>query len=216
MTNKSFWSQFESTGWLDFIMITLKITNEIAKLVSEGNNVLIHCSDGWDRTPQLVATSQVLLDPYYRTFMGFAVLVEKDWLSFGHQFAKRSGMTPKKNEGESERSPIFLQFLDIIYQLMIQFPTEFEFNVDYLLFIAKHYNVNLFGTFMFNNEEERVKNNARETTPSVWTYLLNNKDKYVNPLYSINNRKKIITPNYAYYSYKLWTSYFMRNSEYAE
>ena len=216
MTNKSFWSQFESTGWLDFIMITLKITNEIAKLVSEGNNVLIHCSDGWDRTPQLVATSQVLLDPYYRTFMGFAVLVEKDWLSFGHQFAKRSGMTPKKNEGESERSPIFLQFLDIIYQLMIQFPTEFEFNVDYLLFIAKHYNVNLFGTFMFNNEEERVKNNARETTPSVWTYLLNNKDKYVNPLYSINNCKKIITPNYAYYSYKLWTSYFMRNSEYAE
>ena len=216
MTNKSFWSQFESTGWLDFIMITLKITNEIAKLVSEGNNVLIHCSDGWDRTPQLVATSQVLLDPYYRTFMGFAVLVEKDWLSFGHQFAKRSGMTPKKNEGESERSPIFLQFLDIIYQLMIQFPNEFEFNVDYLLFIAKHYNVNLFGTFMFNNEEERVKNNARETTPSVWTYLLNNKDKYVNPLYSINNCKKFITRKYAYYSYKLWTSYFMRNSEYAE
>ena len=40
MTNKSFWSQFESTGWLDFIMITLKITNEIAKLFSEGNNVL--------------------------------------------------------------------------------------------------------------------------------------------------------------------------------
>ena len=138
-------------------MISLKITNEIAKLVSEGNNVLTHYSKSWDRTPQLVATSQVLLDPYYRTFMGFAVLVEKDWLSFGHQFAKRSGMTPKKNEGESERSPIFLQFLDIIYQLMIQFPTEFEFNVDYLLFIAKHYNVNLFGTFMFNNEEERLK-----------------------------------------------------------
>ena len=122
MTNKSFWSQFESTGWLYFIMITLKITNEIAKLVSEGNNVLIHCIDDWDRTPQLVATSQVLLDPFYRTFMGFAVLVEKDWLSFGHQFTKRSGITPKKNEGESERIPIFLQFLDIIYQLMIQFP----------------------------------------------------------------------------------------------
>ena len=69
---------------------------------------------------------------------------------------------------------------------------------------------------MFNNEEERVKNNARETTPSIWTYLLNNKGKYTNPLYSANNSKRIITPNYAYYSYKLWTSYFMRNSEYAE
>ena len=216
MTNKSFWSQFEATRWLDFIMITLKKTTEIAKLVSEGNNVLIHCSDGWDRTPQLVAVSQVLLDPYFRTFIGFAVLIEKEFLSFGHQFAKRSGLLPKKNDGENERSPIFLQFIDCIYQLLIQFPTEFEFNVDYLLFIAKNYNVNLFGTFMFNNEEERVKNQAKETTPSVWTYLLNNKEAYANPLYSPNNTKKIITPNYAYYSYKLWTTYFMRNSEYAE
>ena len=216
MTNKNFWSQFEATGWLDFIMITLKRTNDIAKLVSEGNNVLIHCSDGWDRTPQLVTISQILLDPYYRTFMGFAVLIEKDWLGFGHQFAKRSGMIEKKNEGESERSPIFLQFLDCIYQLIVQFPNEFEFNAEYLLFIAKNYNVNLFGTFMFNNEQERVKNNAKETTPSIWTYLLNNKEKYVNPLYSSQNCNKIITPNYAYYSYKLWTSYFMRNSEYAE
>ena len=216
MTNKSFWSEFEATGWLDFIMITLKKTTEIAKLVSEGNNVLIHCSDGWDRTPQLVAVSQVLLDPYFRTFMGFAVLIEKEFLSFGHQFAKRSGILPKKSEGEKEISPIFLQFIDCIYQLLIQFPTEFEFNVDYLLFIAKNYNVNLFGTFMFNNEEERVKNKAKETTPSVWTYLLNNKEIYTNPLYSPNNTKKIITPNYAYYSYKLWTTYFMRNSEYAE
>ena len=216
MTNKTFWSQFEATRWLDFIMITLKITNEIANLVSEGNNVLIHCSDGWDRTPQLVTISQILLDPYFRTFMGFAVLIEKDWLGFGHQFAKRSGMLEKKNEKESERSPIFLQFIDCVHQLMVQFPAEFEFNAEYLLYIAKNYNVNLFGTFMFNNEEERVKNKAKETTPSIWTYLLNNKEKYINPLYDSKNCKKRITPNYAYYSYKLWTSYFMRNSEYAE
>ena len=216
MTNKTFWSQFEATRWLDFIMITLKITNEIANLVSEGNNVLIHCSDGWDRTPQLVTISQILLDPYFRTFMGFAVLIEKDWLGFGHQFAKRSGMLEKKNEKESERSPIFLQFIDCVHQLMVQFPAEFEFNAEYLLYIAKHYNVNLFGTFMFNNEEERFKNKAKETTPSIWTYLLNNKEKYINPLYDSKNCKKRITPNYAYYSYKLWTSYFMRNSEYAE
>ena len=65
MTNKKFWSQFEATGWLDFIMINLKISTEISKLVSEGNNVLIHCSDGWDRTPQLVTISQILLDPYF-------------------------------------------------------------------------------------------------------------------------------------------------------
>ena len=216
MTNKKFWSQFEYTGWLDFIMINLKISTEISKLVSEGNNVLIHCSDGWDRTPQLVTISQILLDPYYRTFMGFAVLIEKDFLSFGHQFAKRSGISEKKEEGENERSPIFLQFLDCIYQLMMQFPSEFEFNSEYLLFIAKNYNVNLFGTFLYNNEKERKEKNGRLKTASIWTYLLNKKEKYLNPLYNSQNCNKILTPNFAYYSYKLWTAYFMRNSEYAE
>lgn len=30
-------------------------------------SVLVHCSDGWDRTPQIVALAELLLDPYYRT-----------------------------------------------------------------------------------------------------------------------------------------------------
>jgi myotubularin-related protein 6/7/8 len=55
------------------------------------SHVLIHCSDGWDRTSQLSALSQLLLDPYYRTIEGFIVVVEKDWLAFGHMFQHRSG-----------------------------------------------------------------------------------------------------------------------------
>lgn len=33
----------------------------------EGRPVLVHCSDGWDRTPQIVALAKILLDPFYRT-----------------------------------------------------------------------------------------------------------------------------------------------------
>jgi myotubularin-related protein 6/7/8 len=70
------------------------------------SHVLIHCSDGWDRTSQLSALAQLCLDPYYRTTDGFIVLVEKDWLSFGHMFRSRSGLLSHENwfEVQNERS----------------------------------------------------------------------------------------------------------------
>lgn len=63
----------------------------MAKSLTQGKNVLVHCSDGWDRTSQLCALAQILLDPYYRTIVGFQNLIDKDWVRFGHQFAIRMG-----------------------------------------------------------------------------------------------------------------------------
>lgn len=54
-------------------------------------NILVHCSDGWDRTAQLCALASVMLDPYYRTIEGLCILIEKDWIRFGHQFSTRLG-----------------------------------------------------------------------------------------------------------------------------
>jgi myotubularin-related protein 6/7/8 len=78
--------------WLKHIANMLDGVGLIARQVGlQHSHVLIHCSDGWDRTSQLSALSQLCLDPYYRTLEGFIVLVEKDWLSFGHQFRYRTG-----------------------------------------------------------------------------------------------------------------------------
>lgn len=78
--------------WLHHLYRVLAGALVVARQVSLNySHVLIHCSDGWDRTSQLSALAQLMLDPYYRTLEGFMVLVEKDWLSFGHMFRLRSG-----------------------------------------------------------------------------------------------------------------------------
>ncbi|MFN9907741.1 MAG: hypothetical protein ACK56F_16710, partial [bacterium] len=80
--------------------------------------------------------AQIFLDPHFRTFLGFQTLIEKDFISFGHQFQKRAGHF--RNSDESQRAPIFIQFLECIYQLLEQFPLSFQFNAKYLQFLAYH------------------------------------------------------------------------------
>ena len=78
--------------WLKHIANMLDGVGLIARQVGlQHSHVLIHCSDGWDRTSQLSALGQICLDPYYRTLEGFIVLVEKDWLAYGHRFQYRTG-----------------------------------------------------------------------------------------------------------------------------
>ncbi|KAI0072274.1 phosphatases II [Panus rudis PR-1116 ss-1] len=80
------------SGWLGHISAILQGTVLIVKNIHiNSSHVLIHCSDGWDRTSQLSSLSQICLDPFYRTIRGFEILVEKDWLSFGHKFLDRCG-----------------------------------------------------------------------------------------------------------------------------
>lgn len=84
-----------------------------AMTLDPGENVVVHCSDGWDRTSQITSLVQLMLDPYYRTIDGFKILIEKDWLSFGHMFGRRFGHFSSQDTGN--RSPVFVQFLDCVH-----------------------------------------------------------------------------------------------------
>lgn len=64
----SWLSALESTKWLQHLSLLLKAALLVVHAVDRDHRpVLVHCSDGWDRTPQIVALSKLLLDPYYRT-----------------------------------------------------------------------------------------------------------------------------------------------------
>jgi len=58
----------ENTKWLQYISGLLKASLLVVNAIDKDRkSVLVHCSDGWDRTPQIVALAELLLDPYYRT-----------------------------------------------------------------------------------------------------------------------------------------------------
>ena len=131
---------------------------EIAtRVVQKSQSVLIHWSDGWDRTSQLWSLSQILIDPYYRTLIGFEVIIEKEWCTFGHKFEARWGHFNNESHDKNNRSPVFIQFLDWVHQLIRQFPTSFQFSEKLLLFLAHHVYSCKFGTFLWDNERNRIK-----------------------------------------------------------
>uniref|UniRef100_A0A8C5ZRU6 phosphatidylinositol-3,5-bisphosphate 3-phosphatase n=1 Tax=Marmota marmota marmota TaxID=9994 RepID=A0A8C5ZRU6_MARMA len=144
-------SALESTKWLHHLSVLLKLALLVVHAVDcDQRPVLVHCSDGWDRTPQIVALAKLLLDPYYRTIEGFQVLVEMEWLDFGHKFTDQCGHG-ENSDDLNERCPVFLQWLDCVHQLQRQFPCSFEFNEAFLVKLVQHTYSCLFGTFLCNN-----------------------------------------------------------------
>ena len=75
----------QTSKWTMHTSSILRGAVAVADSLNAGHPTLVHCSDGWDRTPQLTSLSQLLLDPYYRTIRGYLVLISKEWSSFGHK-----------------------------------------------------------------------------------------------------------------------------------
>lgn len=110
-----------------------------------------------------------MLDPHYRTLEGFAQLLDKEWLSFGHRFTQRASLVADAKA--SGYSPVFLLFLDCVHQLVRQFPTRFEFNDFYLQFLAYQQLSGRFSSFKFNCEAERMGAAYSDPDSSIWSYI---------------------------------------------
>lgn len=195
-------SGVERTLWLQYLAGLGRAAAGVCRAVAAGRPVLVHCSDGWDRTPQIVATAQIMLDPFYRTIDGFRVLVEREWLDFGHKFSERCGHQFGP-EDPNERSPVFLQWLDLVHQLQRQFPCSFQFNEAFLIKLATHVHSCMFGTFLCASARERRA--AGRGAACVWSLL--RAPAYCNPLYAPAPRPDL-WPDYTVRSLRLWEGVF--------
>lgn len=81
------------------------------------------------------------------------MLVEKEWLEFGHKFSDRYGHL--RTSDAKEQSPVFLQFIEVVWQLSEIYPTAFEFNERFLIALHDHSHACQFGNFVGNCAKER-------------------------------------------------------------
>ena len=74
---KAFIRDVVNSKWYDMVLQVLKAAAKIKNSLTMENNTLLKCPDGRERSAQISALAQIILNPFYRTFTGFAILVEK-------------------------------------------------------------------------------------------------------------------------------------------
>ncbi|TKC43259.1 hypothetical protein EI555_004647, partial [Monodon monoceros] len=101
---------------------------------------------------------QVMMDPHCRTRFGFQSLVQKEWIMGGHCFLDRCNHL---RQSDKEEVPVFLLFLDCVWQLVHQHPPAFEFTETYLTVLSDSLYIPIFSTFFFNSPHQKDTNMPR-------------------------------------------------------
>nr|XP_010587792.1 myotubularin-related protein 11 isoform X1 [Loxodonta africana] len=157
VTEDKWLSALEGTRWLDYVRSCLRKASDISVLVtSKVRSVVLQELGDRDLNGLLSSLVQLLSAPEARTLLGFQSLVQREWVAAGHPFLTRLGGT-----GASEEAPVFLLFLDCVWQLLQQFPAEFEFSEFFLLALHDSVRVPDTLTFLRDNPWERGKQSAQ-------------------------------------------------------
>lgn len=157
---------------------SLREAIDVVKIIRDTNaSVIVHGLHGRDFTILIASLVQIMLDPYFRTVIGFQALIQKDWVTKGHPFAKRLGhLKPEKEESTSNafydgESPLFLLFLDCVFQMVRQTPMKFEFTEQFLILIIDCAYACMFDTFLFNSTLDGSARKGKSTLMSVWDFI---------------------------------------------
>jgi myotubularin-related protein 10/11/12 len=185
--DEKYFTHIEKSSWLLYVSLCIKVSNECANYLYNGESVVLQENDGRDMSCVISSLIQILHDPFYRTIGGLKVLIQKEWIALGHPFADRFGHVYDKS---AEKSPIFLLFIDSVWQVMRQFPTAFEYTERFLIFLYDAVFIPIFDTFQFNSEFDRTIaiSDDKLVLRSLWEWhdeMICDEDKFYfrNPFY---------------------------------
>lgn len=151
-TDSKWFSLLHTSNWLEMIRQCLKKSIEVIEyLENQRINVVLKEDTASDFCCVISSLVQIMMDPHYRTRYGFQSLVQKEWVMGGHGFLDRCNHL-RNNDGEA---PVFLLFLDCVWQLVHQYPLAFEFSETYLTVLSDSINIPIFSTFFFNSAYQK-------------------------------------------------------------
>ncbi|XP_055968914.1 myotubularin-related protein 11 [Sorex fumeus] len=157
VAEKKWLSALEGTRWLDLVRSCLRKASDISVLVTvRVRSVVLQERSDRDFNGLLSSLVQLLLAPEARTLLGFQTLVQREWVVAGHPFLTRLG-----GNAASGEAPVFLLFLDCVWQLLQQFPAEFEFSEFFLLALHDSVRVPDTLTFLRDTPWERGKHSGQ-------------------------------------------------------
>ncbi|XP_075226762.1 myotubularin-related protein 10-A isoform X2 [Lycorma delicatula] len=195
-SEKQFWTQdnnflssVENSGWLHAVSACLTKALEASHSLHKDVTVVLQ-ADGRDLCPLVASLTQIIVDPYYRTIIGFQSLIQREWVVMGHPFCTRLGHVYIDG---TQQAPVFLLFLDCVWQLLQQFPAEFQMTETYLTTLWDSVHISTFDTFLFDCERDRIISAAEPNNPltlrSVWDWGEQFPDRdivlFYNPLYQM-------------------------------
>ncbi|XP_040276941.1 myotubularin-related protein 12 [Bufo bufo] len=200
-TDSKWFSLLHTSNWLEIVRQCLKKSIEVIEyLESQRINVVLKEDTASDFCCVISSLVQIMMDPHYRTRYGFQSLIQKEWVMGGHSFLDRCNHL-RNNEGES---PIFLLFLDCVWQLVHQYPLAFEFSETYLTVLSDSINIPIFSTFFFNSPHQKESHkwvedsSGRQSSSlsfySVWDWSVQFEFKALtflsNPLYMEKSKQE--------------------------
>lgn len=194
-----------SSRWLSHVKAALSTACLAAQCLDrEGSSVLVHGAEGTDTTLLVTALAQLILDPSCRTLEGFQELLQREWIEAGHPFQLRCARSAWSHGRGKHEGPLFLLFLDCVWQLSRQFPLSLEFGEQLLLTLFDNAYASAFGSFLGSSEKERRLCRVKQSTHSLWAWLgrPQEREKLRNPLYSHN--PLVIWPSVEPQSIQLW------------
>eukprot|EP01125_Pyxidicula_operculata_P017972 TRINITY_DN635_c0_g1_i2.p1 TRINITY_DN635_c0_g1~~TRINITY_DN635_c0_g1_i2.p1 ORF type:complete len:2152 (-),score=235.56 TRINITY_DN635_c0_g1_i2:798-7253(-) len=201
----SSWDDFEDavdgTGWLRLVSNYVTVARNIVDTITKGFPTIIQTGSG-DRYSAsdtiLISLVQIIIEPKYRTFEGFLAVFLKEWI--GHSCLVDNFTVMDPALGLKSPWPTFFFFISCVYTLVHNYPSEFEFVIEYLVY---------FVDMVYEILQPIL--NEQDANLSIFISLLSDiLPEYKNPFYKPNNR--ILIPNRQFYSV-LFMEYILRHQE---